>query len=336
VLGPCTHHTIPLPAPAPELADARHVHHRYHVPVASPPDVPYLHAAVPVDGGDLTVGVWGAGGPLVVAAHGISATHQTWALVGPLLGRDHRFVAVDLRGRGGSRDLPPPYGMSAHAADLAAVIRTYGGPAILVGHSMGGFVVAQTVREFPDLIARVVLVDGGAPLPLPTATTDAAGTDDPGAVEKALKALIGPALGRLSMTFPSHQDYREFWQVHPAFSPWHPAMAAYADYDLIGEPPALRPSCRPEAALRDARDLYDRGPATTALERPAEFLRADRGALDQPDHPMYPAGWASRRLPGVVETTVAGTNHYTITLGEAGAAAVASAVRTPPSPDRSV
>jgi lipase len=301
------------------------------VPVASPPDVPYARAVVPVDGGDLTVGVWGSHGPLVVAAHGISATHQTWALVGPRLGRDHRFIAVDLRGRGRSRELPPPYGMSAHAADLAAVIRTYGGPAILVGHSMGGFAVAQAVREFPDLVTRAVLVDGGAPLPLPAG---AAGVDDPQAVERALEALIGPALGRLAMTFPSHQDYREFWQVHPAFSPWHPAMAVYADYDLIGEPPALRPSCRPEAALRDARDLYDRGRAAAALPRPAVFLRADRGVLDQPDQPMYPSGWASRWLPGVAETTVAGTNHYTITLGETGAAAVAGAVRNPPSADR--
>ena len=294
--------------------------------MAEPP-TPYTRETVPVAGGDLTVGVWGTAGPLVVAAHGISSHHRSWTLVGVDLGRDHRFVAVDLRGRGGSRDLPPPYGMSAHAADLAAVIRAYGSPAILVGHSMGGFAVAQTVREYPDLVTRAVLVDGGAPLPLPEGIGN-----DPAAQEEALNALIGPALARLSMTFASYEDYREFWRKHPAFAQWHPVMADYSDYDLIGAPPELRPACQPEAALRDAYDLYNRELAATALARPAVFLRAERGVLDQPDEPMYESGRASRWLPGVVESTVAGVNHYTITLSDAGAAAVIDAVRNPPLP----
>jgi lipase len=287
----------------------------------------YVRETVPVTGGELTVGIWGDEGPLVVAAHGISATHQTWALVGPELGRDHRFVAADLRGRGASRDLPPPYGMSAHAADLAAVIRAYGPPAILVGHSMGGFAVAQTVREYPDLVSRAVLVDGGAPLPMPDGVPD-----DPQAQEEALNALIGPALARLSMIFSSPDDYRDFWKSHPSFTPWHPAMAAYSDYDLVGEPPRMRPACRTEAALRDARDLYDNRPASIPLGRPAVFLRAERGVLDQPDEPMYEDGRASRTLPGVAESTVRGVNHYTITLSEAGADAVVAAVRAAPPP----
>ncbi len=294
---------------------------RYHVPMADPP-VPYTRATVPVTGGELTVGCWGTDGPLVVAAHGISAHHRSWALIGAALGRDHRFVAVDLRGRGGSRDLPPPYGMSAHAADLAAVVRAYGGPAVLVGHSMGGFAVARTVREHPELVTRVVLVDGGAPLPLPDGVAD-----DPQAQEEVLRSLIGPALARLSMTFASYQEYREFWRAHPSFAQWQPVMDDYADYDLVGQAPQLRPACRPEAALRDAYDLYNREIAADALSRPAVFLRAERGVLDQPEQPMYEPGWASRWLPGVTESTVGGVNHYTILLGPAGADAVVAAVR---------
>jgi hypothetical protein len=42
---------------------------------------------------------------------------------------------------------------------------------------------------------------------------------------------------------------------------------------------------------------------------------------------MYAPGEAARWPPGVEERTVAGTNHYTIALGPAGAAAVAAAVR---------
>lgn len=283
----------------------------------------YQRQAVPVAGGELSVGVWGETGPLVVAVHGLTSTHQAWALVGPQLGADHRFVAPDLRGRGRSRDLPPPYGVAAHATDVAAVVAAYGGgPAILVGHSMGGFVVVRLARERPGLVARAVLVDGGAPFPLP----EWAGPDD---VEQVVADVLGPGFARLSMTFPDRAAARDFWRAHPSFADWSPAMDAYVDADLTGEEPQLRPACQPEAAVRDARDLFPApGVAAGPVGVPAAFLRADRGMLDQPEAPVYPSGWPSRWLPDVSETTVAGTNHYTITLGRAGAAAVVAAVRS--------
>lgn len=293
-----------------------------------PTPVPYVRQSVKVRGGALAVGVWGDAGPLVVAAHGVTATHQAWALVGPRLGPDHRFVAADLRGRGASRDLPAPFGMASHAADLAAVIEAYGGPAILVGHSMGGFAVVRTVRERPDLVSRVVLVDGGPPLPLP----DGVDGTDPAGLERALSDAVGPAFARLSMTFDSRQAYRDFWHAHPAFRQWHPGMDAYADYDLVGEPPALRPSCRVEAALRDTRDMYVLpGTEPAPLGRPGAFLRAPRGIQDEPDRPFYQPDWAQRWFPGLRESTVDDVNHYTITLSEAGAAAVEATIRHPPS-----
>lgn len=287
--------------------------------------VPYARERVPVAGGELTVGVWGDHGPLVVAVHGLTATHQCWALVGPDLGRDHRVVAPDLRGRGGSRALPPPYGVATHAADLAAVVEAYGGgPAILVGHSMGGFVVVQVARDRPELVSRAVLVDGGAPFPVPDGMAD----QD---LAEVVGRVLGPAFDRLSMTFPDRAAAHEFWQRHPSFADWSPAMAAYVDYDLVGEEPELRPACRREAAVRDGQDLFATGAAPAPVGVPAVLLRAARGMLDQPDQPLYPPGWSSRCLPDLVETAVDGVNHYTITLAPAGAAAVAAAVRAAPS-----
>lgn len=282
----------------------------------------YARAAVPVAGGELTVGVWGERGPLVVAAHGLTGTHQAWALVGPDLGRDHRFVAPDLRGRGGSRELPPPYGMAAHAADLAAVAEAYGGgPAILVGHSMGGFAAVAAVRAHRARWRGLVLVDGGAPFPVPE------GLAGVGA-EELVGQVLGPAFARLSMTFPDRAAVRDFWRAHPSFADWSPAMTAYVEYDLVGEEPELRAACRPEVAVTDARELFPTGdPAAAPLGVPGVFLRAARGMLDQPDQPLYPPGWPSRWLPDLAESTVEGVNHYTITLGPAGAGAVAAAVR---------
>ncbi|HET6214641.1 MAG TPA: alpha/beta fold hydrolase [Micromonosporaceae bacterium] len=285
----------------------------------------YTLGSVPVAGGDLTVGAWGGTGPLVVAAHGITTSHQAWAAIGPQLGKDHRFVAADLRGRGGSRDLPEPYGMVAHAADLAAVVRAYGGgPAVLVGHSMGGFAVLETARRYPELVDRLVLVDGGVPLPPPPGMTADA---DPDRIAEAVSAAVGPAYARLSMTFPSREAYRQMWREHPSFAEWNAAVDAYVDYDLVGSEPELRPACRLEAALCDARDLYRHAGSTPVpVPAPAVFLRAERGMLDERT-PFYAPGYATMWLPGVEESTVEDVNHYSILLGAAGAAAVVAAVQ---------
>ncbi|RKR88061.1 pimeloyl-ACP methyl ester carboxylesterase [Micromonospora pisi] len=289
--------------------------------------VPYLRRTVPVDGGELTVGEWGHNsGPVLLAVHGITSSHLAWSVVGERLGVDHRLVAVDLRGRGGSRDLPGPYGMARHAADLVRVIEAYGGgPVVVLGHSMGGFVAIELAHRHPELVRRLVLVDGGALLPAPPGLDS---TADEQAISAAIAATVGPAFTRLSMTFPDRESYRQMWREHPAFADWTPAMLRYVDYDLVGVAPELQPSCRLPAAVRDARDQYAYpGVEPTPLPVPAVFLRAPRGLLDEPDKPLYPDGYATHWLPGVREETVPGVNHYTIALGDTGAAAIESAVR---------
>jgi lipase len=288
-------------------------------------DVSYRQYGVPVRGGELWVGAWGGSGPLVLLVHGITSSHKAFALIGPQLGRDHRVVAVDLRGRGRSRDLPAPYGMAAHAEDMVAVIESCGGgAATLVGHSMGGFVTVATVRARPDLVARAVLVDGGPPLAPPPGLDV---TADEESIAEAVTAAVGQAYARLSMTFPDRDAYRALWRAHPALREWNDAMESYVDYDLVGAAPRLQAACRLEAALRDARDLYAfAGVEPAALPVPSVFLRAERGMFDETT-PFYPPGYASTWLPGIDERAVAGVNHYTITLGPAGAAEVVAAVR---------
>jgi alpha-beta hydrolase superfamily lysophospholipase len=78
---------------------------------------------VPVPGGDLRVGRWTASdpaAPVVVAAHGVTANHRTWALVAEQA--DFTLVAPDLRGRGRSGALEGSAGMARHADDLLAVL----------------------------------------------------------------------------------------------------------------------------------------------------------------------------------------------------------------------
>ncbi len=265
---------------------------------------------VPVPGGTLTVGRWGlpADGPPVLAIHGITANHLAWGMVAPLV--DGPVVAPDLRGRGGSGTLPGPYGMAAHAEDCVAVLDALGiERAVVVGHSMGGFVASVLAHRHPDRVARLVLVDGGAPFP-PTQTD--------------LETALGPAVARLSMRFASREEYRDFWRQHPSFANWNAYIESYVDYDLTGEEPSLHSTVNGDAVRADFIDLHtgaDPRAAYEALPSETVFLRAERGMFDEPTA-LYP----DPDTIGLKVTTVPGTNHYTILLGEDGARAVAAAL----------
>lgn len=67
------------------------------------------------------------------------------------------LLAPDLRGRGRSAAVGPPYGMAAHVADLPGVLDDAGvRRAALVGYSMGAFVVARLAAERPERAAALV------------------------------------------------------------------------------------------------------------------------------------------------------------------------------------
>src|SRR3712207_2689502 len=106
---------------------------------------------VPTTGGSLRVARWRDAGPAVRAVHGITATHMSWPFVARELSKEAQFIAPDLRGRGGSRELPGPYGMKVHADDCVAILDHLGiDKAVVVGHSMGGFVGAILAMHYPE------------------------------------------------------------------------------------------------------------------------------------------------------------------------------------------
>lgn len=300
---------------------------------------------VGVRGGRMRAGEWSSGragdGGLVLAVHGITASHRSWDAVARAMhdaaghageapavsgGAPQRLVAPDLRGRGRSNALPGPYGMAQHADDMAAVLRAAGAdagkPAVVVGHSMGAFVSLVLADRHPELVHRLVLVDGGLPLELPAGMSR----------EQALHALLGPALQRLGMEFASPEAYLDYWRPHPAFAAsWTADVEDYIRYDLDGRAPHLRPATAPEAVAGDNEDLYGGDALLGALERlrvPTVLLRAERGFLDDPAR-LYPDEAIARarvNYPAIQVRDVPGTNHYTIVMSAKGAAAVAEAV----------
>ncbi|MEV4061448.1 alpha/beta hydrolase [Nonomuraea dietziae] len=272
-----------------------------------------------VDG--LRIATFGSGPRRIVAVHGITASLMAWNAVARRLPQGWSLVAMDLRGRGHSRDLPGPYGLARHAEDVLRVAEHVGAgsDSVLAGHSMGAYVavLAGARRRF----GKVVLVDGGLPFP-PLA---------PGAdVDAEIEATLGPAIARLSQTFATADDYVAFFQAHPAFAGnWTPEAEEYVRYDLFGSPGALRSRAVGEAVREDGRWMRLNGEpigaALAAVEAPIELLRAPRGLLDQsvgmlPDE--LAKAWTSR-VALLRDEVVPDCNHYTIMFDDRCASLVA-------------
>ncbi|MEW1953389.1 alpha/beta fold hydrolase [Terrabacter sp. NPDC080008] len=283
---------------------------------------------------DLSLGTPAPDAPVVLAVHGITANGLSWRRVADEVGRRHgpgavRFLAPDLRGRGDSRSAPGPYGLAAHVDDLASIATVFGAAPVLVGHSMGAFVAALAAARHPERFPSAVLVDGGAAFPVP------AGVD----VDAALRAVIGPAMDRLSMRFPDPAAYVAFWSGHPALGPILGGPAGevtrgYLEHDLVQDPEDGQwlSTCVLDAVRADGADVLADPETHAALAAAVaggvdvELVWAERGLLDEPQG-LYDEGrLAALHLPPAVRTTRVDTNHYDVILGGPGTTAVADAV----------
>jgi pimeloyl-ACP methyl ester carboxylesterase len=107
---------------------------------------------------DLVFSETGAGSPLVIL-HGLFGSKRNWSSIARWLGRRHRVLTVDLRNHGES-PWDPCHDYAALADDVARVIETHlGGPAAILGHSMGGKAAMVLAVSRPKLVDRLVVVD---------------------------------------------------------------------------------------------------------------------------------------------------------------------------------
>lgn len=277
-----------------------------------------------VDGGELAFTTFGSSQAenVIYAPHGITANMMTWAALSNELA-DSFIIAPDLRGRGRSNLLPPPFGLSQHAHDAMSVLDQLGVDSYhIVGHSMGGFVSVRLAALDPDRVASVTLVDGGLPLARPAGVSD----------ENLVKATLGPAAQRLGMVFDSELQYLDFWREHPAFaSSWSTPIENYLKHDLDGTSSGLKPSASIEAVSADILELFG-GPdyinAMSSIEAPVTFIRAPRGLLDE--DPLYSKDlnrYSINEFQNFTAVEAEGVNHYTILLSQHGASQVASLFR---------
>jgi YbgC/YbaW family acyl-CoA thioester hydrolase len=113
---------------------------------------------VTVDGAELAVEVRGEGGA-VLLVHGFPFDRTMWRHQLAGLSRWKR-IAPDLRGVGESSPGPGEYSIGRYADDLVAVLDAVGvGQAVVCGLSMGGYILFDLLRRYPERVRAAVLCD---------------------------------------------------------------------------------------------------------------------------------------------------------------------------------
>ncbi len=129
----------------------------------------------------------------IVLIHCFTCAINWWDKVIPMLDRDHRVVAIDLLGHGGSEKPASGYSIENQADLVAQALGQLGvSHAEVVGHSLGGPVTVALAEQSPQLVDRMVLIDS-----IPDTSYGDVGLIG----ELPFKPVIGEALWRIKPDF---------------------------------------------------------------------------------------------------------------------------------------
>ena len=239
---------------------------------------------------DLACAEHGAGAPLVIL-HGLYGAKRNWASIAARLAARRRVITVDLRNHGDSpwdarHDYP------ALAVDVARLIEArVGGPADVLGHSMGGKAAMILAVSRPEFVSRLVVVDI-APAPSPGTAAVA---------PRVLRAVPLAGLTRraeveeaLAGTVPD-RAVRAF-------------LAANVRSGTGSGCGGLAWTVNLEALDRHFADIlsFPAIPASATFRKPTLFIAGGTSGYVRPEH--RPA--IERLFPGAVVETIAGAGHW--------------------------
>ncbi len=242
----------------------------------------------------------------VLLVHGITASLQEWAELGPTLAAHGWYaIAPDLRGRGWSGKPSHGYGIPYHVNDLLALCDTLGLPSVrFIGHSLGALIGYFLAALHPHRLSRLVAVDAGGRAPA------------------CVLAMLRPALERLGRVSPSLDAYlQELRQSTSSVYPWNDFWEAYYRYDAEVHRDGTVTSRASKAAIEEEMAVnatLNTDVLLSAIKAPTLITRAGQGTL-LPDCFVVPDDEAQRVLgliKGSREVKIPDGNHFTIVLSK--------------------
>ena len=160
---------------------------------AIPAQADWPHVIPSKDGTPISYEIHGAGEPTLVFVHGWSCDARYWRAQLPHFANNHRVVMLDLAGHGHSGMTRSQYTMRAFGEDVKAVIEATGSRrVILIGHSMGGSVIAEAARLMPSRVKGLIGVDTLVNIEYPMTREE---LNRPDQFNRALEKTISKILG---------------------------------------------------------------------------------------------------------------------------------------------
>jgi pimeloyl-ACP methyl ester carboxylesterase len=242
-------------------------------------------------GGELQVVEHGPrGGSPIVLLHCFSCAINWWGGMVPLLAREHRVIALDLLGFGGSEKPSSGYAMENQATLVAQALDRLGvRGATVVGHSLGGTVATALAEQSPGLVAGLVIIDQA-----PDNSFESGGL--PFTAELTFLPVAGEALWRITPDFAVREG------LGTAFAPGFDVPDEFVDdfrrmtYTSYHDSPG------------EEDDYTAAIPLDRRIARTGKPLLAIFGAEDQIYDPRKAlAAYAS--VPGAGTKLVAGAGH---------------------------
>jgi pimeloyl-ACP methyl ester carboxylesterase len=226
----------------------------------------------------------------IVLIHCFTCAIDWWDRLMPLLDREHRVVAIDLLGHGGSEKPRSGYSIPNQADLVAQALSRLGvREAEVVGHSLGGGVAVALAQQSPQLVDRVVIIDTGP-------------THEEGDLGLVAKLGFSPLVGEF------------FWRIKPDFAVKKGLEVAFAPgFDVpdqfVEDVDAMTFSSYDKSA-GESEDFSEEKGLDQRMAETGKPLLVMMGAEEQIiNDPAERLAEYRRTVPGVRTKLIAGSGH---------------------------
>lgn len=234
----------------------------------------------------------------IIAIHGLTGTHKNMHYYAEALKGEHRFIAVDLRGRGNSSGLSSAPSIFNHATDIIDLIKELNieNP-ILMGHSMGAFISAIVASKLA-FIKGLILLDGAAEM------------------SNHQRDIVKPSLGRLTERFDSKEAYVE--KVKSLYDrlgvAWTPALQKIVGYEVHLVDNFWEHKSAGEKILEDFESFYLFNPKEVMSEIDCQALLVYARGNIGPFPPLFLESdyELTKKHTTNLSTVISNCNHYTM------------------------
>jgi esterase len=235
---------------------------------------------------ELATSEMGTGEPLVIL-HGLFGSKRNWSSIAGRLAEHRRVITVDMRNHGES-PWDDVHDYAALAGDVARLIETtVGGPAVVMGHSMGGKAAMLLALGRPELVERLVVVD----------IAPARSHASPLLLVKAMRRVPLETLSRRA------EVDAVLAEVIPDLS-----VRGFLAQNVVSEPTGLRWSVNLDAIERNGESIvgFPDIQSGVTFSKPTLFIAGGRSEYLRPEH----RATIQRLFPAATIETIANAGHW--------------------------